>query len=249
MLPEPSGGGIVVADAGLAHGGDRVEHRVAGQVGVRIRARVEQRRGQLEVRVRDRQQQRRRAGGRQPAAIAAPACRRRESSRSRRRRPSAARGRRRCRPSRTANSSGVKPDGTARVKSAPASMSACTTVGVALRPPPTSAPSARAARPCASTVRRARAAPSRRASVRCAPPSSAASRRRAAARSRRRRPSSSSSTIAPLPFVQASESGVTPYRFAAFALAPARSSSVARSPRRRGTPPSAAPSCRRPAAR
>ena len=52
MLPEPFGRRIVVADARLADRGDRVEHRVAGQVGVRIGAGVEQLRGQLEMGVR-----------------------------------------------------------------------------------------------------------------------------------------------------------------------------------------------------
>ena len=56
---------IVVADAGLAHGSDGVQHRVAGDVGVRIRAGVEQLRCQLEMRIGDGEQQRR---GRRPAA-------------------------------------------------------------------------------------------------------------------------------------------------------------------------------------
>ncbi len=127
MLPEPSGAGSLSPTPGLRTAVIAWSDGVAGQIGVRIGAGVEQLRRQLEVRVRDRQEQRR---WRRPAAArrrSRAASRRPASSRSRPRPPSAARARRRARPSRTANSSGVKPDGRRVRKSAPASMSACTT--------------------------------------------------------------------------------------------------------------------------
>ena len=127
--------GIVVADARLADRGDRREARCSP-----ARRRSDWRRRRASAAASSKcafftaRKQRRGADRRQAAAVAAtasgPGRRRRASARSRRRRPSAATRTTSRRPSRTANSSGVKPDGTRARKSAPASMSVWTTVGV-----------------------------------------------------------------------------------------------------------------------
>ena len=195
MLPGPFGRRIVVADARLADRGDRVERGVAGQVGIRIGAGVQQ-------------WPRARNGRSSPPGAARsslPAAAGRHSragarlrpawSRSRRRRPSAATRTTSVRPSRTANNNGVNPDGNAggnrrRPRSAPPPPPR------GLRPPPTSAPSVRAVLLGCRRRRRAASSAFTARACRCARRSSTPSRRREAPCSGPRRPSSSSSTIA-----------------------------------------------------
>ena len=68
IVPEPSGPGSLSPTPGLRTYYDHVQRRVAGSIGVRIGAGVEQLCRQLEMRVRDGQEQRRGAGpdGRHP---------------------------------------------------------------------------------------------------------------------------------------------------------------------------------------
>ena len=249
-MPDPVRRRIVVADAGLAHDRDRVEHRVAGQIGIRIGAGVEQLGREREVRVAHGQEQRascrRAAAGRHSRAGAAPSTGIGSFTST----PASSRTRTTVEPSfahrkQQRREAGRQPP--VDVRAGRDRASARRRHG--LRRRPTSARSVRAPRPCRPprAVREQRL--DRARARRSAPRSSAASRRPAA-----RRFGIGAGLQQPLDERAVAVGAGDRERRHAVAVRRLHIRAGAQragppSRRRRAAPPSAAPSCRRPAAR